>query len=99
MSRFKKESNIQAEILRYLKSLENLYFFKTITCNKKGVPDIIICYKGRFVSIECKTKFGKLSSLQEFNREEIYKANGNYLLARSLEEVKDYFDKLSKVEL
>jgi hypothetical protein len=39
------------------------------------VPDIIACYKGRFVAIECKAGKGKLTELQKYNIEQI-KATG-----------------------
>ena len=32
-----------------------------------GVPDVLICYKGRFIGIECKAGKGKLTALQQHN--------------------------------
>jgi hypothetical protein len=32
---------------------------------RSGIPDIIGCYKGRFVAIECKAGKGKVTALQE----------------------------------
>lgn len=94
MKRVKKESKIQNEILRYLDSFKGvLYHFKTIRCNKNGVPDIIVCYKGKFIAIECKTEKNELSKLQAFARYFIISSGGDYILARSLDDVKKYFEK------
>ena len=32
-----------------------------------GVPDLLVCYKGRFIGIECKAGKGKLTALQQHN--------------------------------
>jgi Holliday junction resolvase len=32
---------------------------------RSGIPDIIGCYKGRFIAIECKAGKGKTTALQE----------------------------------
>jgi len=32
-----------------------------------GVPDILVCYKGKFIGIECKAGNGKLTALQADN--------------------------------
>lgn len=95
VKRTKKESKIQNEILRYLDTFKGvLYHFKTIRCNKNGVPDIIVCYRGKFIAIECKTEKGKLSKLQGFARYFINGSGGDYILARSLDDVKEYFEKI-----
>ena len=35
-----------------------------------GVPDIIACYQGRFIGIECKANGGKPTALQKKHLEE-----------------------------
>jgi len=40
------------------------------------VPDIIACYKGKFVAIECKAGNGKLTELQKYNIEQIKTMGG-----------------------
>ena len=54
-----------------------------------GVPDIICCYKGKFIAFEVKTKKGKLSKLQEIIIEKIRMAQGMAFKVISLEEVKE----------
>jgi len=70
------ESKVKAKVKKYLDSL-GCYHFSPLTggYGKSGVPDIIACYKGRFVAIECKAGKGKLTELQKYNIEQI-KATG-----------------------
>jgi hypothetical protein len=41
-----------------------------------GVPDILVCYKGRFIGIECKAGKGRLTALQEHNLNAIELSGG-----------------------
>ena len=41
-----------------------------------GVPDILVCYQGRFIAIECKAGKGRVTALQQSNLESIEKAGG-----------------------
>ena len=43
---------------------------------KSGVPDILTCYKGKFLGLEIKAENGKPSELQKYNIELIRKAQG-----------------------
>ena len=45
-----------------------------------GVPDIIACYEGRFIGIECKANGGKPTALQKKHLADIKKAKGLSLL-------------------
>ena len=80
------ESKVQAKILKELKSL-NIYAHKNITTNKKGVPDIIACYKGYYLAIEVKAKGGKTTELQDWNIEQIKKSGGSAIVAYGWEDV------------
>lgn len=94
------ESQIQKAILDYLSYLPNIYFFRSgsgaiktekgkyFKTGKKGCPDIIVCKNGKFIGIEVKTEKGKLSPAQIKAREEIIKAGGIYLIAKSIDDVR-----------
>lgn len=86
-----KEKTITNQILKYLKSLSDCFAFKEHggLYGTSGIPDIIICYKGKFVAFEVKTKKGKLSKLQEITIEKIRNAKGMVFKVTSLEEVKE----------
>jgi Holliday junction resolvase len=47
-----------------------------------GIPDIVCCYRGRFVGIECKAGKGKTTALQDNNLERIKQCSGFALVVR-----------------
>ena len=83
------ESVVQSKILKYLNSI-GAYTIKTIATNRAGVPDIIACYKGKFVAIECKDegKLSRLTHLQKQHLSMIKHAGGVSLVADRVESVK-----------
>ena len=85
-----KEKAIENKIKQYLKTVEDLYFFKEHggLYGTAGVPDIICCYKGRFIAIEVKAPDGKATALQDATIRRIIGAGGIARIVRSLEEVK-----------
>ena len=54
-----------------------------------GIPDIICCYRGKFVLFEVKTSSGKLSKLQKITIKRINEAGGMAFKVVSLQEVND----------
>ena len=83
------ESAIQAAILKWLKK-NGFWVFKTISCNRSGIMDIIGCTpQGLFFGIEVKTKVGVASKLQLWNIEEVKERKGIAFIARDLQTVKD----------
>lgn len=98
------EQKIQTKIIKFLKSLDNIYIIKTIATTKKGVPDIICCYNGYFLGLEVKTPATKtnVSPLQKVNIEDIIKAGGYAVTVWEVEQVKSsivYIDKMAKGEI
>ncbi|MDE5852441.1 MAG: VRR-NUC domain-containing protein [Oscillospiraceae bacterium] len=86
-----KEKTITNKILKHLKSCPECFAFKE-HCGiygVSGIPDIIGCYKGKFIAFEVKTTQGKLSKLQEVMLERINEAGGIAFKVTSLQEVKD----------
>lgn len=85
-----KEKAIENKIKQYLKTVEDLYFFKEHggLYGTAGVPDIICCYKGRFIALEVKAPDGKPTALQDATIRRIIGAGGIARIVRSLEEVK-----------
>jgi len=82
----KKEAVLQKRIIDYIKT-QGGYTVKVITATRSGVPDIIACYKGKFIGIEVKTPKGKVSSLQQQNLDSIKATGGLTVVARTLEDV------------
>ena len=59
------------------------YFFPvTGGYGRSGVPDIVVCYKGRFLAVECKAGYNKPTALQEAEMAKIRKAGGETLVVR-----------------
>lgn len=85
-----REKAIENKIKQYLKTVEDLYFFKEHggLYGTAGVPDIICCYKGRFIALEVKAPDGKATALQDATIRRIIGAGGIARIVRSLEEVK-----------
>ena len=85
----KNESQIQAAILRFLRSLgAYCWAVKAAVCNERGVPDIICCYRGKFVGFEVKTAKGRISGPQRVQNERIRRACGRAVVVRTVEDVK-----------
>lgn len=81
------EQKLQKKIIDWL-AKKDYYVVKTITCNRKGVPDILACSpSGQFVGIEVKYGANTASELQKYNLAEIEKRGGTAILAWDLETV------------
>ena len=63
----------------------------------KGVSDILGCYKGKMLAIECKTVKGKLSKHQKEFIDNVNKAGGIGFVARNLEDVEKNLTTISKM--
>lgn len=90
-----REKNIENQIKKYLKSI-GAYYVKYFgnSYSQVGVPDLLVCYKGRFIGIEVKNEKGKTSPLQDINIQQIKDAGGISFVARSLEDVKKELDNI-----
>ena len=83
------EKDIVAAIQRYLSTLgDDVFFWKEHggPYGVSGVPDIICCYRGRFLGLEAKLPGGRLTALQKRALERINRAGG---IARRVESVDD----------
>jgi len=71
------EKKVKAKVVEILKAHGVYYFFPaTYGMGRSGVPDIICCYRGRFLAIECKAGGGKTTALQDREIERIKAAGG-----------------------
>jgi hypothetical protein len=90
----KLESAIVKDICKYLKALDKCFFWKEHggMYGTAGIPDIIICYKGKFVALEAKRPGGKLTKLQEKTIKDIRAAGGKAYVVSSVDEVKEIME-------
>lgn len=59
-----------------------------------GVPDFLVCHRGRFIGIEAKAGKGKTTALQDRNLAEIVMAGGVALVVNesNLDELREMLD-------
>lgn len=62
--------------------------------NEKGISDLICCYKGLFIAIEIKQGYDKQSEWQKVFEQNVNKAGGIYIIVKSFEQFKNFFDNL-----
>ena len=91
------EKDITAAIMRYLKTVPSCFAWKEHggMYGTAGLPDIICCYRGRFIGLEVKTPSGKLTKLQETMITKIRAAKGEAHKVTSVEEVKEIMQNLN----
>lgn len=83
------ERDIQKQILDYLAQV-GAFCFKTISCNKRGIPDICAVYKGVPLFIEVKRdKYSKISELQQYQIRKIKEAGGIAIITFDVDVVKE----------
>lgn len=71
------EKRVKNSVVAVLKEHGAYYFYPIGSgYGSSGVPDIIVCYRGRFIGIECKAGKNTLSALQRQNIERIDAAGG-----------------------
>ena len=73
------EARIKKEIVAYLKSLGDKCWWAPYVQNgygKNGVPDYLVCYRGRFLALEVKKEGGKPTPWQTHQIEAIAEAGG-----------------------
>ena len=75
------ESKVKKKVVAELKKLGAYYFYPvTGGWGASGMPDIIACYNGHFVGIECKAGKNKPTDLQKRNLRAISEAGGTALV-------------------
>jgi hypothetical protein len=85
------EAKVKKQVRKILDEMECYYFFPaTGGFGSSGVPDIVACYLGHFVGIECKAGDNKPTLLQEKNLEHIKKSGGSSIVVneKNLPELK-----------
>lgn len=89
------ESKIKKDIKAYLKSIGAAVFpVPGGAYGCKGSPDLLVCYEGKFIAIEGKANNGVQSSWQKLRQRQIEEANGIYVLAWSVEDVRKVISSL-----
>ena len=75
------EAKVKKKVVDVLKKNGAYYFFPaTGGYGRSGVPDIVSCYRGVFIAIECKAGTNKPTPLQEAEMGKIRQAQGFVLV-------------------
>jgi len=74
---FKKE----ADLCRYIKKRISLsggiaYKIRGDRYQEPGIPDLLCCYNGQFIGIECKLEYNNTSPTQDYQLNAISKSGG-----------------------
>lgn len=97
----KLESRLQRDdVLPYLKA-RGAYIVKVHVgaFGKRGTPDVLCCYKGRFVAFELKrTAKDKPTDIQQRRIKQIKRAGGIALAISSIEEIEEVLHEISRVQ-
>lgn len=88
------ESKVKKKVVDILRAAGAYYFFPaTGGYGRSGVPDIIVCFKGRFIGIECKAGDNTPTALQQRELMRIIDAGGSAFVVneKSLNALVDIF--------
>jgi hypothetical protein len=93
------EAALIQKIRKYLSTLPECFFWKEHggQYGTAGIPDIIVCYKGRFIALEAKVGRNKPTTLQAVTIEQIRRAGGVAAVVRSVEEVMEIMEAANSV--
>lgn len=93
------EAKVKDKVKQILKDHKAYYFMPaTGGYGSSGVPDIVVCFKGVFVGIECKAGTNKPTALQIQNLEQISKAGG-YALVVNETNIDDVASTLKRISV
>lgn len=95
------ERKVKNRVTAILKDRDAYYFYPvTGGFGASGVPDIIVCYFGWFIGIECKAGKNTPSALQRQNIARINAARGITLVINedNIHEVSETLDKIDEWE-
>jgi Holliday junction resolvase len=77
------ERKVKSKVTKLLTEKGAYWFYPVASgYGSAGIPDIVCCYRGRFVGIECKAGKGKTTALQDNNLERIKQCSGFALVVR-----------------
>lgn len=89
----KNETIFKHKIQKILKEIPDLWFVKIQMVSVRGIPDLLICHKGRFIAFELKVGDNDLDPLQDRILTRINKAGG-IALELTPDNYKEVFDEL-----
>lgn len=88
------EKALTAGIREYLKTVPDCWFVKyhASAFTPVGVPDILICYRGRFLAVEVKSEGRYATAPQKWTIARIIETGGQAIIARSVQDVRELIE-------
>ncbi len=75
------EGKVKDAVVKILKDYDAYYFFPVMNgYGRSGIPDIIVCFNGYFIAIECKAGDNKPTTLQARELDAISSRGGKTLV-------------------
>lgn len=75
------ERKVKQAVVSILESHGAYWFYPVqMGMGRAGIPDIVVCYRGQFIGIECKAGKGKPTALQSLELSKIEQAAGKWLV-------------------
>jgi len=94
------EVKVKKQCVALLNEYGAYYFFPVASgYGRVGIPDIIACYNGLFLGIECKAGKNKPTALQEAEMLKIRNAGGSTLVINeeNINELQEWLDARSQL--
>lgn len=94
------EAMIQKAVLEFLAMVPKCYAFRAgsgalktengnyVKTGRPGVPDIVVCFDGKWIGLEIKTDTGRQSQSQKQAEKKILDSGGQYYIIRSISDVR-----------
>jgi len=92
------EKKVKDAVTKILKEYNAYYFYPaTGGFGRSGVPDIVACFRGHFIGIECKAGNNTTTALQDRELTNIEKAGGRAMVINedNIEVVRRTLDAIS----
>lgn len=86
---FTDEGALLKLVTESLQYLDDCVVIRQNAVHKSGIPDLILCYWGRFIGIELKDNTGVQSKIQKEWEQKIRAAKGYYILADNVKPIID----------
>lgn len=89
------EDTIKRGCVKLLKKTQssqvpNLFFYCPTDRFYSGIPDIVLCYKGRWAAAELKTLKGKVTPIQKYTLDLLQGAGAEVAVCRSVSEFAEF---------
>lgn len=84
------ETRLKEKVLAMVKKeFRDAWVYKTSDRWKSGIPDVLVCRKGRFYAAELKVGNNKATRLQLYVLKQIKRAGGRVAVCRSVDQVRN----------